>query len=467
MAERIDSELSHTLNKLEFSGVLEIISRRAVSERAAQAILDIRPLSSREEADNRQREILEQVNFRNQGGDRIPVSGWRDTREILQEIVSEGQILDGEKLVMAARGELAADRVRKFISANRDLIPLAFSHIADMKVSAGIAKRIISIFDDDFQLVDSASGRLAELRRRIGRERNSLRKKFAEFAEGTGAGQGADFVTVRGGRYVVAVQRAAGRSFRGIVHHQSGSGQSVFIEPLELIEDNNRMESLIQKERKEVYRILREITGSVYQKRNLMISNQDILFRLDVINALASFSREFDCSMPEHSSDARMVLKNARHPLLEMELRLKNRIEQLVGLNLKCGSGLRVVVISGPNAGGKSVALKTIGMIVLMDQSGLPVPADPGTVIPVCSRVLVDIGDDQSIKKSLSTFSSRVVRIKSILARADSRSVVLIDEIGDGTSNEEGEVIAEAVLEKLSGISGRIFVTTHFTSLKS
>jgi len=467
MNEPVNSELGHTLRKLEFNAVLKIISRRAASARAAEFIKDIHPLDSIEEALRRQREIMELVEFRVQGGDEFPVSGWEDTRNILETVISEGQILDCEQLVRIARSEHSAAKVKKFIESNREALPMAAGYASRMKVSTELSSRILSIIDEDYQLVDNASPKLADLRRRITRKRSSLRKRFAEFAESTGSSGGADFVTVRGGRYVVSMQKGGGKTFRGIVHHQSGSGQSVFIEPLELIEDNNEMESLLQEERKEIHRILRDITRKIYENRKSMLVNQDTLFLLDVINASASFSVEFECCMPDHSSGGSMVLRNARHPLLERELKLENRSDQLVGLNIKCNRDLRVVVISGPNAGGKSVALKTIGLLILMDQSGLPVPADPGTIIPECSGVLVDIGDDQSIKKSLSTFSSRIVRIKSIISCADSSSVVLIDEIGDGTSHEEGEVLAEAVLEKLTRITGRIFVTTHFTSLKS
>ncbi|MFO7914848.1 MAG: Smr/MutS family protein [Candidatus Krumholzibacteriales bacterium] len=467
MNKPVKSELSHTLRKLEFGAVLEIISGRAASARAAEFIKDIHPLDSRDDALRRQREIMELVDFRTRGGDKLPVSGWEDTRDILEAVISEGQILDCEQLVIIARGEQYAGKVRKFIESNRELLPIATGRTSRMKVSSELSARILSIIDEDYQLLDNASPKLRELRRRITGKRSSLRKKFDEFAERSGSSGGADFVTVRGGRYVVSVQKGGGKTFRGIVHHQSGSGQSVFIEPLELIGENNEMESLLQEERKEIHRILRDITRAVYENREAMLVNQDTLFMLDIMNAAASFALEFECCIPDHSSGGRMVLKNARHPLLEMELKLENRSDDLVGLNMECGDDLRVVVISGPNAGGKSVSLKTIGLLILMDQSGLPVPARPGTVIPECSGVLVDIGDDQSIKKSLSTFSSRIVRIKSIISCADPSSVVLIDEIGDGTSHEEGEVLAEAVLEKLTGISGRIFVTTHFTSLKS
>jgi len=462
----MDGELTHTLTKLEFGAVLEIISRQAASERGANRINCMKPLSSREEADRRQKEIMEQVDFRNEGGEKIPLAGWQDTGSLLEGIVSEGAVLDCEKLVRIAEGETKAAQVKRFIDNNRDLLPLASDQTGGMSVSRELAGRVLSIIDKDYQVVDNASSSLAQLRSRIRRKRSALRRRFAEFVENPGGGKGEEFVTVRGGRYVVAVQRGGGRGFKGIVHHASGSGASVFIEPLELIEDNNEMESLIQNERKEVHRILRDITRAVYENRKDMIHNQDVLSRLDLINASASFALDFNCCIPDHSRDGRMVLKDARHPLLEMELRLKNRIDELVGLDIDCGSKLRVVVISGPNAGGKSVSLKTIGLMLLMDQSGLPIPAAPGTIIPFSGRVLVDIGDDQSIKKSLSTFSSRIVRIKKILSAAGPDSVILIDEIGDGTSNEEGEVIAEAVLERLAGISGKIFVTTHFTSLK-
>jgi DNA mismatch repair protein MutS2 len=269
---------------------------------------------------------------------------------------------------------------------------------------------------------------------------------------------------MRGERYVVSLPRSAAAEVKGIVHQASGSGASLYIEPLEFIEKNNMLESLLEEEKQEVRRILAELTAAVFEHRDALICNQNELLDLDVISAKASFAVKFRCVPPAHGGDQTLILKGGRHPLLEQRLAAEGR--EIVPLDLACGPALRALVISGPNAGGKTVVLKTVGLLTLMDRAGLLIPCREGTVMPDYDKVFVDIGDDQSIEKSLSTFSSHVMRLNRILTLADGNSLVLVDEIGDGTDPEEGAALAEAVLERLLGLCGRTIVTTHLRTLK-
>jgi len=458
-----ENEFFHAFTKLELGSVLDIIAGFAVSEGAKEAIGGVRPMALIDDIEKRQDEVMESAALK-RGGEDLPIGGWEDSRGILEDIKVEGGVVEGETLYRVALGDIKASDIKKALKSKEENLNHLIKYSKQLYPHNELSGRILSIIDEDFEVQDNASEKLRVLRKDINALRVSLRKKFARFAADSGDGE--EFVTVRAGRYVISLSRKSASRLKGIVHHESGSGASVFIEPLQLIEDNNRLEGLIQEERKEVYRILRKLSSEVFANRERLINNQDVIEKLDILRASASFCLSFDCLKPVHSTDGTLSLRDARHPLLERQLRREGRGKEVVGLNLDCGPDLRVVVISGPNAGGKTVTLKTVGLIVLLDRCGFPVPVSEGTAIPEYRDVLVDIGDDQSIKKSLSTFSSRVLRMKKILSIAGANSIVLVDEIGDGTSQEEGGAIAEAVLERFIFSGCRVLVTTHLTSLK-
>jgi DNA mismatch repair protein MutS2 len=289
----------------------------------------------------------------------------------------------------------------------------------------------------------------------------------SDFADRIGGGKGYEFVTIRGERYVVSLPRGEASRLKGIVHQTSGSGASLYVEPIEFVDENNRLESMLQDERDEITRVLLDLSSDVVRRKEALLGNQDLLLALDLVSARAQFARRFRCVMPEHSADGRLALRGARHPLLEKRFADEGRGRTVTPLDLECGADLKALVISGPNAGGKTIALKTVGLLALMDRSGLLVPCEQGTAMPFHDEVFVDIGDDQSIEKSLSTFSSRIARLTLIIERSSDRSLVLIDEIGDGTDPEEGAAIATAALERLARSCGRVIVTTHLKALKA
>jgi DNA mismatch repair protein MutS2 len=238
------------------------------------------------------------------------------------------------------------------------------------------------------------------------------------------------------------------------------------MEPLDFVEENNRLEEAIRNERDEVLRILAALTAEVYGGRDELVSNQDNLLILDAARARAIFAGKYRCIRPGHSTDGTLRIRAARHPLLEKRFDEEGEGREVTGLDLSCSAELRILVISGPNAGGKTVALKTVGLMIMMDRHGLLLPSLDGTVVPDHPEIFVDIGDDQSIEKSLSTFSSRVAKMNRILELAGPGSLVLVDEIGDGTDPEEGAALAGALLEDLSQRCGRTVVTTHMSFLK-
>ena len=463
MPHVVVDEFEHSSNKLEFDSLLGMIASYTVSPRSADHVMSTRMAGSTADVEESQGEVSEALDLLDRGED-LPLAGWRDSWEAISSIPAEGAVMEAEQLAVVADGEQAAARVSGYIEKRGIQLQLLarFTDRFDLKVD--VAERINKVIGKEHEVRDGASKELARARRRIGEMRERLRKEFASFAQKEGAGKGYEFVTLRGDRYVVSMPRHEASHVNGIVHHSSASGASLFVEPLQFVERNNLLESLIEEERREVERILRELSSLVFQNREPLMGNQAALLELDAVRAKAYFSKRFHCTRPEHSEEGKLRLRSARHPLLEK--RLDEEGGQVKPLELECDAGLRVLVISGPNAGGKTVALKTAGLLVLMDRVGLLLPCAEDSVLPVYRSVFVDIGDDQSIENALSTFSSRIVRIKAILERADERSLVLIDEIGDGTDPDEGAAIAESVLERLIETGARTIVTTHLRALK-
>lgn len=458
-------EYEHASEKLEFDCLLELVGAYARSERSREAIAAFSRISSVSEIERRQGEVAELLALMEEGEALFP-AGWRDSWEVLQSVNVEGMAAGGEDLAAIAAGELAAIETGGRLEKHMERCSLLSAYRGGISGQQELVSRISRTIGPDFEVTDTASKILAGIRRQTDELRKRLRKEFADFAGDKGGGKGYEFVTVRGERYVIALPRGTAAGIKGIVHQASGSGASLFVEPLEFVESNNKLESLLEEERREIQRILRELTSEVFRLRDVLIANQNTLLSLDVLSAMASFAKHFHCTRPAHSPDGTLILAGARHPLLEKRLAGDTGEGTITPLDLVCGPELKTLVISGPNAGGKTVALKTTGLLLMMDGAGMLLPCREGTVLPAYGKLFVDIGDDQSIERSLSTFSSRIERLKGILELADTDSLVLIDEIGDGTDPEEGAALAEAVLERLTGKGARTIVTTHLRALK-
>ena len=457
------AEFEHAARKLEFDSVLGLIAGFLKSERAAQRLFSINRHYDTDEVEMSQGEISELIAVR-EGGEDLPLSGWFDSFSLIERINAAGMVAASEEIYRIAAGEKTARDACRFLTKRPELMPLLSRHLDEFTIHEELVRRVSGAIGSDFEILDSASRELARIRKQSNALRDRLRGQFSRFASRMGSGKGYEFVTVRGERYVVSLPRSEAARIKGIVHQESASGASLYVEPLEFVEENNRLESYHEEERREVERILAELTALIFERREELLANQDTLLLLDCVAAKASFAARFNCIRPAHSSDGTLVLKDARHPLLERKLaEQQQRIEPL---NIRCEPDLKALVISGPNAGGKTVTIKTSGLFIMMDRAGFLVPCRDGTVIPDYDKVFVDIGDDQSIEKSLSTFSSRIVRMKKILGLVDGKSLVLVDEIGDGTDPEEGAALAEAILDRLTAAGGRTIVTTHLRSLK-
>ena len=314
------------------------------------------------------------------------------------------------------------------------------------------------------EVSDDASSELRRIRGGLARTRETIQTALERILHSRGAPPGEDYVTRRNDRFVIPVRASERRAVQGVVHAASATGQTVFVEPLETLELNNRLVQLSDEEIAEIARILEELTGRVVAEHAALSRAVETIAELDSLFARARFARDFDACMPVFADSATIALELARHPVLESTLRPQGRA--VVPLTLALGGDETVLVISGPNTGGKTVALKTVGLAVLAAQSGIPVAAQSAR-LPIFDQVLADIGDEQSIAADLSTFSAHMLNLKSMLASLTERSLVLVDEMGTGTAPEEGAALAVALLDEFRARRCLVLATTHHDRLKA
>ena len=338
---------------------------------------------------------------------------------------------------------------------------------SDITLDPGLWSTLDKFIDERGELKDNASARLQKLRKGIINQKNKLRKNlevvFKAAAKDKLVPEGGA-ITIRSGRMVIPIKSEKRKEIKGFLHNQSSSGQTVYIEPESVLETNNMIRDLENQEKSEVIRILTNITSLIRDSSTEMIEAIGFLGKIDFLNARVKLADELNGEMPDIDERESMDWKDAKHPLLLLSLRSSKK--DLVPLNIHFKPDLRIILISGPNAGGKSVALKTVGLLQYMIQCGLLVPVDKDSRFMVFNDLFVDIGDEQSIENDLSTYSSHLLNMKKVVENSGPGSMVLIDELGSGTEPQFGGAISEAILEKLTdkGIFG--VVTTHYLNLK-
>src|SRR5215472_14699246 len=416
----------------------------------------------------RQQQLADEARRFYFAGGRFDFSGLFDAQTLLSKAKIPGATLEIEQIrdllllvdKAAEWREMAlhpADAVREHW---RGMLELA-SQIADFTL---LLRHFRNKIQPDGTLDDRASPELSRIRRDVEKQKRliqeSLRGYLRRLAEG-GAVQD-ELVTIRGERFVIPVKTEQRKRVNGVVHGASSSGQTVFIEPLETIEQNNDLVRLLEEEQAEVRRILREMTARIGEQAEAMAAATVAMAEIELQFGKARFAQDYDCVRPELTEDF-FELRAARHPLLERNLRSKGG--KAVPLTAELDSGHRQLIISGPNTGGKTVGLKTIGLLALMAQAGIPVPATTAR-LPVFDAVLADIGDYQSIEQNLSTFSAHVTNIDFISRTATPHSLVLLDELGSATDPEEGAALAVAIAEHFRRIGALAVISTHHTSLK-
>jgi len=339
--------------------------------------------------------------------------------------------------------------------------------VADLRPLATAIRRAVL---PNGEISDDATPELKRIRANMGRTRETVQKTLERILRSRGGEAGEDYVTLRNDRFVIPVRAAERRQVQGVVHAASATGQTVFVEPFETVDLNNKIVQLAEDEAAEITRILVELTERLRGNLVPLRFAIDTIAELDSVFARARFAREFDCTLPQFTSeptgDASLDLKGARHPVLADTLRAHGRSIVPITLALGGPDAETVLVVSGPNTGGKTVALKTVGLAALAAQSGIPVAAEAAR-LPLVDRVLVDIGDEQSIAADLSTFSAHMLNVRAMLEAATPHSLVLVDELGTGTAPEEGAALAVALLDEFRARGCLTLATTHHDRLKT
>lgn len=385
-----------------------------------------------------------------------PFGGASDISQIIGR-ARLGGILDPDQLLPIGSFLYCTAQLKKYLGDEEGLLAdLARSLIPLPHLKAEIERCI----DQEGYVKDSASPELGRIRSKMRTLANRIRERLDSMVHSTAMQRILQdpIITIRNGRYVVPVKAEYRSKFQGIVHDQSGSGATLFMEPAFAVELNNDLIVAEQEEQAEVQRILKRLTSLVSEESAGLLDSLQTVTRLDCIFAKARFSRAIDGVEPKMNDEGRIHIKQGRHPLLT---------GNVVPIDVWLGTDFHVLVITGPNTGGKTVTLKTVGLFSLMAQSGLHIPADPGSELSVFTGIYADIGDEQSIEQSLSTFSSHMTTIVGILDGLQDNSLVLLDELGAGTDPTEGAALATAILEHLRSAGVHTIATTHYSDLKS
>jgi DNA mismatch repair protein MutS2 len=390
--------------------------------------------------------------------------GLADPQNWLERIEGPGIVLEAREFLDAATLLETAGWLRQQFREEETKFPLLAGRAAALSEFKDLLAVIRRSVMPNGEISDDASPALRRIRASITQTRDAIQKTLKHILRTKNAEAGEDYVTLRNDRFVIPLRAENRRSVPGVVHGASATGQTIFMEPLETVETNNQLVQLREDEAAEIVRILRELTEKLQRVRQPLVLAAETIAELDSVFARARFAQEFDAAIPEFSEASELRLEAARHPVLENKLRKEGRA--VVPMTLTLGGEERVLVISGPNTGGKTVALKTTGIAALSAQSGIPVAAQRA-VLPFFDRVLVDIGDEQSIAADLSTFSAHMLNLKAMLEAATAESLVLVDEMGTGTAPEEGAALAVALLDEFRATNCIVLATTHHDRLKT
>lgn len=439
--------------QLEFDKILQIASKFAKSSAGRESVLSIKPIVEKEKV---QKELELTFSFCKLLSEKpVPLEAFPDISPILERLTAEGVILGESAFVEILKVIRVASILKRFFGELDDRFERLRAYGDRISDFSELREVLESSFDDYGNILDTASLTLASIRKGILEVSSRIKKRLEELVAKYSEVCPDRIITERDGRYVVLVKPHFRKKFKAIVHDRSSTGQTYYVEPLFVVEDNNKLQELRSREREEIKRILKKLSLLVFQHRNQLQSSFKALVEIDKRLAVAHFSLEVKGVVPEFSDEVR--LKQAKHPLLLLSGR------DVVPVDIFLKNGL---VITGPNTGGKTVTLKTLGLLSMMAQSGFLIPAEEGSSLRFFKSWMVDIGDEQSIEQSLSTFSAHISNVAKILKNSDSDTLVLLDELGAGTDPVEGSSLAVAILEFLKKKKVKTVVTTHFTPVK-
>lgn len=448
------------LQVLEFHKVKERLATHAASSLGQEKVNQLVPESDYETVVQMQAETDEATNVLRLKGT-VPLAGIFDIRESVKRAYIGGA-LNATELLNIASTISTVKQLKRFIEDITDAqIPILVNYCEQMIVLNHLEQAIKDCIDDNGVILDSASDKLRTIRAQLRSSESRIREKLENTIRSSSTQKMLSdaLITIRNDRYVIPVKQEYRSAFGGIVHDQSSSGATLFIEPQSVVELNNKLQEARVKEKQEIDRILQELTVKVAQEETSLTINVDVLAELDFLFTKAKYGQKMKASKPIMNNNGIIKLKKARHPLIPNNIVVPN--------DIMLGKDYTAIVITGPNTGGKTVALKTIGLLTLMTQSGLQIPALDGSEMTVFHDVFADIGDEQSIEQNLSTFSSHMVNIVDILQHVDSQSLVLFDELGAGTDPQEGAALAISILDEITKRKARVIATTHYPELKA
>ena len=448
-----------SLKVLEYNKIIKLLTAKAGSSLGKEKIINLLPSSNYKIIEESLNETAEALLITTVS-DNIPLGGIRDLKIILKK-ANIGAMLEANEFLNIAGTLSAAKKIKKFFKELDLEATLLKTWAAKIEVLTQLEQQIENSIDEHGNLLDSASVELGKLRREIRTSQLKIKEKLDAILRSSEYQKyfQDSLVTLRGDRYVIPIKQEYRQFFPGIVHDQSSSGATLFIEPISIIDLNNTVKELMANEKHEIERILKALAIQVLKYEQQIRLDMEILGHFDFVFAKAKFALEFQASRPEINNAGLVELKQARHPLIPPE--------KVVPIDILLGKDFSTLLITGPNTGGKTVTLKTLGLFVLMAQAGLFIPAQAGSKLPVYNNVFADIGDEQSIEQSLSTFSSHMTKLIRILDVIKAGDLFLVDEIGSGTDPQEGAALAMAILDVVQEAGIATVATTHYSELKS
>jgi DNA mismatch repair protein MutS2 len=451
--------------KLGFTEVKELIKAHCLSEMGREMVGRIQVMNKFDQI----RKFLSQTSeFKNilENDAALPLSIFFDVKSLANKAKIEGAWLSEEEIFKVHASLTTVFAVIAYFNEREGQYPNLEALFEHLPIEKAILKKIDLVIDQKGKMRPNASRVLFDITSGIAQAEQEARKKIDQiFKNASANGWTADgSLTVRDGRLCIPLLAENKRKLKGFIHDESSSGQTVYIEPEEVFTLNNRIRDLEFDRRREIIKILTSLTNELRPYVHLLLSYHSLLTKIDFVRAKALFAIDIDGEMPVVADEARLTLVNARHPLLYLNFKAEKKT--VVPLNVKIDEQTRIIVASGPNAGGKSVCMKTVGLLQMMVQAGLLISASETSVVGVFKQLFVDIGDDQSIESDLSTYSAHLYKMKNFVEQANAKTLVLIDEFGTGTDPQFGGPIAEAVLESLNHKKVRGMVTTHYSNLK-
>ncbi len=453
----------HALRVLEFHKVIEAVSARAVSEPGRAEALKLVPSADIKEVAPRLKEADELKKYLSSRHE-FPISGLQDISAQLKKASVEGAALSPGELLRVLSVAKASRLMKSALAKVKQEYPVLAGRGSSLSVFENMEADISRAIGEDGEVLDSASPELKRIRVSLSQARSRINRELEGIIQDPSLSKAVQepVITMRGERYCLPLKTNFRTYLRGIVHDHSQSGSTVFVEPEKTVELNNRLVSLKRDEIHEIERILWRLTATVREGGENLEASYLALVKLDALYAVASFALDTGSNLPSVNDKGYIELKDARHPLL---ITSKGQ-ENTVPLDIRLGQEFDTLVITGPNTGGKTVILKTVGLLTLMAQAGLLIPAAPDSSVAVFDGVYSDIGDEQSVEQNLSTFSSHMNQIVRMLEGANKNSLVLLDELGAGTDPSEGSALGVAIIEELHRRGTKTVVTTHHGALK-